>query len=118
MLCWWKKKFITGRFYLHERPGKKSKTRADKLPERGTARQCGKDALPPVTPVRADDGRNGILINQRLSREDIPVSGRVLITLNNGSLDREGDLGIRDDRGKEKGMGMPAGFAEDADDPE
>lgn len=71
-----------------------------------------------MTAVRTNDGRNGILINQRLAGENIPVSGSVLISLCSSGVDREGDLGIRDDLGKEEGMGMATGGAEDPGDPE
>ena len=51
-----------------------------------------------MVPVRADDGRNGIVIDKGLCGEDSPVSGTVLIGLYNGGLDGERDLGIRDKR--------------------
>lgn len=69
-------------------------------------------------PVRAYDGRNGILVNQGLAGEDVLVSGTVLITLSNGGLDRQGYLGIGDDRRKQECVGMAAGPAEDPGDPE
>ena len=78
----------------------------------------GSEALPPVLPVRAEDGGDGVLIDERLAGEDLPVSGGVFISQGNGGLDREGDLGIRDDLGKEDGMGMAAGVTKDPGDPE
>lgn len=107
-----------GCFYLHERPGKKGEAAADKLAEGGKAQLCGNKAFAPVMPVRAYDGRNGILVNQGLAGEDVPVSGTVLITLYNGGLDRQGNLGIRDDRRKHECVGMAAGLTEDPGDPE
>ena len=68
-------------------------------------------------PVRAQDGGNGILIDERLTGEDIPVSGTVFIRQDNGGLDRERDLGIRYDLGKQDGMGMATGVTEDPGDP-
>ena len=78
----------------------------------------GSEALPPVLPVRAEDGGDGVLIDERLAGEDLPVSGPIFISQGNGGLDREGDLGIRDDLGKEDGMGMAAGVTKDPGDPE
>ena len=117
-LCWCRKKFIAGVFYLHERPGEKCETAADKLPEGREAELRRSEALPPVVPVRTKDGGNGVLIEERLAGKDIPVPGSVFITSCNGNLDRERDLGIRDDLGKQDGMGMAAGVAEDPGDPE
>ena len=71
-----------------------------------------------MMPVRTYDGRNGIFVDQRLAGEDVPVSGTVLITLCNGGLDRQGDLGIGDDRRKHDCVGMAAGLTEDPGDPE
>lgn len=68
--------------------------------------------------VRTQDGGNGILIDQKLAGEDIPVTGSILITLCNGGLDRKRDLGIRDDWGKQEGMGMATGVTQDPCDPE
>ena len=74
--------------------GEISKTAADKLHEggKGKAELFGDEALLPVMPVRPYDRRNGILIDQRLAGEDMPVSGRVFITRCNRDLDRKREL--------------------------
>ena len=71
-----------------------------------------------MLPVRAYDGRNGILINQVLAGEDILVSGPVLIALCNGSLNRQGNLGIGDNQRKHECMRMATGLAENPCNPE
>ena len=71
-----------------------------------------------MMPIRAYDGRNGILIDQRLTGEDIPVPGTIFISLYNGGLDRQRYLGIRNDRRKQERVGMAAGLAEDPGNPE
>lgn len=68
--------------------------------------------------VRAQDGRNGILIDQGLSGKELVVTGTILITLYNRGLDRKGDLGVGDDRREQECMGMSAGLTQDPCDPE
>lgn len=117
-LCWCWEKFIAGAFYLHEGSGETCKTATDKLPEGRQAELSRSETFPPVLPVRTKDGGNGIFIKERLAGKDIPVSGSIFITPCNGNLDRERDLGIRDDLREQDGMGMAAGVTEDPGDPE
>ena len=88
-------------------------TGADEFPERHQPDEHRGKPFLPVPPVRPDDGRNGILINERMGGEDIPVPGSVFITLRDRSLNRQGNLGIGNDGRKQECMGMTAGIAED-----
>lgn len=56
----------------------------------------GTKALLPVFPVRPDNGGNGILVNTGLGVKDTSVTRPFFITVSNGSLNAERDLGIRD----------------------
>lgn len=90
-----------------------SETAADKVREGGKGKLHASEPFPPAAAVRTEDGGNGIFINERMSSEDMPVTGSILITLGNRSLDRERDLGIRYNGRKEQSMGMAAGLTED-----
>ena len=93
-------------------------TVADEFPERHQPDEHRGKPFLPVVPVRPDDGRNGILINERMGGEDIPVPGSVFITLRDRSLNRQGNPGIGNDGRKQECMGMTAGIAEDPRDAE
>lgn len=90
-----------------------SETAADKVREGRKGKLPVSEPLPPAEAVRTEEGGNGIFINEGVICEDMPVTGSILITLGNRGLDRERDLGIRDNGRKEEGMGMAAGLAED-----
>lgn len=70
-----------------------------------------------MEPVGTDDRGNGILVNAGLGVEDTAVTGLLLITVSDRSLNCERDLGIRDKGRKKDGMGVPACRTEDAGNP-
>lgn len=73
----------------------------------------GTDPFFPVEPIGTDHGRDGIFIDKRLGSKDLAVTGFLFIAAGNGSVDRERDLGIRDNGRKKERVGMPTGIAED-----
>lgn len=111
-LCWKKKKFIKGSFYLHESSGKGSKAAVDEVSHRIKRDHHRTKPFFPVVPVRAYDGGNGIFIKELLRIKDGAVAGLRFVALDESSLDLERNLRIRDNGRKKEGMGMSAGVAE------
>ena len=68
----------------------------------------GTETLTPVPPVRADNGGNGVFVNAGLGVEDSAVARSFLITVSDGSLYAERDLGIRNNGRKKERMSMSA----------
>ena len=116
-LCWRAEKFVAGIFYLHEGPGETGEAGTDQPGKREKRDRERAQAFPEMAAEGTDDGGDGVFIDTGLLLKDLPVTGRFLITPGNGRLHFQGDLGVRDDRGKEERMGMMAGAAEDPGDP-
>ncbi len=90
----------------------------DQGPERIKRDRLGAQAFPPMPPEGTDNRGNGIFVNTGLRAEDFLIAGAVFIRLCNGGMDFQRDLGIRDNRTQKERMGMVAGAAEDACNPE
>ncbi len=80
--------------------------------------RLGAQAFPPMPPEGTDNGRNGIFVNTGLRAQDFLIARAISVSFCNGGVDFQRNLGIRDNRTQKECMGMAAGVAENAGNPQ
>lgn len=111
-LCWWRKKSVGDVFNLHELESVHEKTMPDESCRILEKMRKSVQAGFPETAEFADDIPYVWKIDGRILIHERTESGTVWNGGNDLYLVRQGDLGVRDDKSRQKGMGGAAEAAE------